>query len=401
MKSKIILKKLEKYEARGMHRQLPVVWKSAHGSQVLDVDNKMYIDFTSGIFVTNVGHGLTREAVKDQADQLMYTYTFPTLIRALLVETLVQMTPPFCEKVFLLSSGSEAVECAGKLMRMNARNRYRDVIVSIKGAMHGKTMFAEKLAGDKGDNSWAGTGDPSIYHLPFPDGSSTFEEDMALILQKRGAQDIAGFLLESYQGWSGRFMNKKYIQRLAKFAHKHAIPLCFDEVQGGFGRTGYLFAYERYEVEPDLIVVGKGLGNGMPISAVLGRKSLLDIPYDLSSTYSGNPMSCMAALETLTILEQDSLVKNAYKLHKVMQKRVKQIADKSKHITEINIAGLLAGILFTDRKKATKVCDLARRMGLLLVFTDRESVKLGPPLCITKQELLQGLDILERAVRKI
>ena len=320
------LKEFKKYEPRGMYKhQLPVVWESAHNSTVRDVNGKMYIDFTSGIFVTNVGHGTVAHDVIQQAARLIHCYTFPHSGRLELAKKLRAMTG--YEKSFFLSAGTEATECAVKLMRMASKKK---VIVSFEGCMHGKTQLAEQL---RGDYDWA-IQDGAIVHLPFPAERTSFPDDVFSYL-KTYENKIAGFMIESYRGWNAKFFREKYIQDLCAWAKKKKILVCFDEIQGGFGRTGKLFAFEHYDVKPDLVCVGKGLGGGLPISAVLGPAKILDIPDDLSSTHSANPLCCAAALSSLNYLDDKQIVTLAEAKGEFIEQELKKL-KKYKCIQEIN-----------------------------------------------------------------
>jgi 4-aminobutyrate aminotransferase-like enzyme len=392
--TKKILKELKQYEPRGMHEhQLPVVWDKAFGDLVSDIDGKLYIDFTSGIFVTNVGHGTVAEAIKKQADKLIHSYTFSHTSRLNLMKKLREITG--FEKFFLLSAGTEATDCAVKLMR---KKREAYCIVSLFGSMHGKSMCAEKLRGNDGDNEWAYSNDDSMdfYHLMDP-FNGHFMDDMAVLLYKRAPKEIAGFMIESYRGWNAKFYDKKYIQDLMSFAKSHNIPVCFDEIQGGFGRTGKLFAYEHYDVRPDLICVGKGLGGGLPISAVFGPASMLDIPDDLSSTHSANPICCEAAISAIDSLMKNDLITSARVKGELLYRELLKLLV-STSVKEVNCKGLLASIIFKTSAQADKVVLEAMKRGLLLVRTGRESIKIGPPLTIRTSNMLRGINILKECV---
>ena len=240
-----------------MHGQLPVVWDHAQGYQVFDPWGNCWIDFTSTIFVTNTGHANPRivSALTNISEQhLLHTYTFTSEIRVKFLKKLIGMMPQQFNKAFLLSSGTEATECAVKLMRLNGQAVHADksVIVSFRGAMHGRTMGAEMLKGDPGQCKWIGYMDPNIYHLPFPypwvakdpadesyDWEQHFLEDME-ILKGKGLkyENIAGFMIESYLGWGAIFYPPAYIKALEKFARKYNCLITFDEIQSGFGAYG-------------------------------------------------------------------------------------------------------------------------------------------------------------------
>ena len=389
-KDEQILNELKQYEPRGMHEhQLPVVWESSHNGTVRDINEKLYIDFTSGIFVTNVGHGTVATDVIQQAAHLIHCYTFAHHGRLELAKKLREMTG--YEKSFFLSAGTEATECAVKLMRMASKKK---VIVSFAGSMHGKTQLAEQL---RGDFTWA-IQDGTIVHLPFPGPESSFSEDVFSYLNSYDNK-IAGFMIESYRGWDAGFYSKEYIQRLCSWAKKKDILVCFDEIQGGFGRTGKLFAFEHYDVKPDLVCVGKGLGGGLPISAVLGPAKILDIPDDLSSTQSGNPLCCAAALASLDYLDKNQLVKLTDVKGEFILKELDKI-KKYKCVKEVNSKGLLIAVIFYTAKQADRVIYRAMHKGLLMVRTGRESIKIGPPLTMPIEGIMEGFKILQESINE-
>jgi len=420
-----ILLDLEKYESRSMHGQLPVVWDRAEGFQVYDICGNCWIDFTSTIFVANSGHANPQiiSALQNIIDhKLLHTYTFAHEIRAKFLKKLIEITPNQFEKAFLLSAGTEATECAIKLMRMHGQtiSPTKLGIISFQGAMHGRTMGAEMLKGISHQSTWIGYSDPNMYHLPFPresfdekyDWAKHFQEDMN-VLKSKGLNfdDIAGFMIESYMGWSAMFYPVKYIKALTTFAKEHNCLVTFDEIQGGFGRSGKLFTYQHYNVEPDLLCLGKALSGGLPLSAVIGSQKIMDLPEfgSMSSTHSANPICCAAGLANLEVLEFEKLVMESARKGRTLHQRLDKFKKKySDRISCIFGKGLLAGVLFKNPETgepdgvfASKVCEKAMQKGLLLVHTGRESIKIGPPLIIPDEALEEGLDIFDEAIMEV
>jgi 4-aminobutyrate aminotransferase-like enzyme len=394
MNEKEIVETIQNYEPRSINTTLPIVWKSAKNDIVTDINGKKYIDFTSTIFVQNAGHSnarVKRYLHKAIDSNLLHTYMFPHELRAKFVSKLIDMTPDFCEKAFLLSSGTEATEAAVKLMRLYGNDAGKTKIVSFKGAMHGRTMAAELM---KGTGIYEST---DFINLPYPPTDNIF-----LWLNPK---DIAGIMIESYRGWNAEFMPIKFIKNLFDFARKNVILIGFDEVQAGICRTGKLFAYEHYGVEPDLICIGKGIGGGMPLSAVLGRAKILDRPSvgDMSSTHSGNPLCCAAGLAVLEEIESKSLIQMAEKKGRRLAEKLHYMQTLNDSITDINTRGMVGAIVFKEGSEymATKICVEAANRGLLLVHTGRNSVKIGPPITITEKNLITGCDILTKIVRGI
>ncbi len=421
---------LDKYEARSMHDQLPIVWDRAEDFLVYDQKGNCWIDFTSTIFVANCGHSNPHviAALRKQLDQsLIHTYTFPSRIRADFLKKLIAVTPPFCEKAFLLSSGTEATECALKLMRMRGRTIRPDKIgiISFQGNMHGRTMGAEMLRGDAASADWIGYSDPHIYHLPFPypwntigesgdsDGAIRFQKDIENLQQTGGFDPdrICGFVIEPYQGWAGVLFPQEYIRALCEFAKAHDILVTFDEIQGGFGRTGKMFVYEHYGVEPDLLCLGKALSGGLPLSAVVGRKDILDLPEvgSMSSTHSANPLCCAAGLANIEEITTRGLVAESARKGAILHAALEEMKNKYPQLISWVLGkGLLAALLVTDPKTgkpdgalASRICEMAMRQGLLLVHTGRESIKIGPPLTIPDDALQEGISVLDECLSQV
>lgn len=417
-----MLERLDSSEARSMHGQLPVVWDRAEGCQVFDAYGNCWIDFTSTIFVTNVGHAhpQIKAALSGVIDHgLIHSYTFATEIRARYLERLIEVTPEPLQKAFLLSAGTEATECAVKLMRLHglAAGKRHGGIVSFEGSMHGRTFLAEMLSRQ---SDWMGFQDPHVHRLPFPypwtlgdsDGAAQAERDIASLAESGVdlERDVCGFMLESYIGWGAVFFPVAYVQRIAEFSREHGILLTFDDIQGGFGRTGRLFAYEHYGVEPDLVCCGKGIASGFPLSAVLGRREIMDLPAlgAMSSTHSANPLASAAGLATIEILESERLVDEARRKGEILFGRLHQLQQRfPNRISHVLGQGLVAALIVTDEagrpdgRTASRISERLMQQGLLVVHTGRESIKLGPPLSIPDDALLEGLDVLDATIAEV
>jgi 4-aminobutyrate aminotransferase-like enzyme len=222
--------------------------------------------------------------------------------------------------------------------------------------------------------------------------------------------DLCGFMLETFQGWGAVFYPPEFVQAVMAFAREHGMLVAFDEMQAGFGRTGKLFGYMHYEIEPDLLCCGKGAGSGAPLSLVLGSRGVMDLPGigSMSSTHSANPLVCAAGLATLQALLEDDLIENSRILGELFHARLNDIKARfPQHIRYVLGKGLIAGVIFMDPQGnplihvCDRVCEEALRRGLLLVHTGRESIKLGPPLSITEEALREGLDVLEACIELV
>lgn len=416
-----LLNKLYSLEANAMHGQMPIIWDKAKNFQVYDKWGNIWLDFTSTIFVSNAGHGNPKitNALKNCLDKpLMHTYTYANEERINYLEYLIQKTPKQYEKAFLLSAGTEATDAALKLMRLNAQKigKRKRGVICFEGSYHGRTMGAQLMTGNQAAKEWIGYHDPNIYHLPFPypwevkDPKEFFNSSIDSLMNENSIdpeRDLCGMMLETFQGWGAIFYPKEFVHEAMKFARKYNILVTFDEMQAGFGRTGELFGYMNYGVEPDILCLGKGASSGLPLAIVLGSAEIMDLPGigSMSSTHSANPLVCAAGYQNLKALNEDKLIDNSKQLGKVLHKKLNDIKEKyPKHIRYIFGKGLVAAVIFMDEdgNPLTHLCDLicekAMQTGLLLVHTGRESIKLAPPLSITKDALLDGIDALEKAI---
>lgn len=410
---------LERTEARSMHGQMPVIWDRAEGHRVFDPHGNCWIDFTSTIFVANAGHAHPhiRAALLEAVDRhLLHSYIFAHEIRLKYLDKLTRFVPAPLEKAFLLSAGTEATECAFKLMRLAGarRGKRRLGVVSYEGAMHGRTLAAVMMGGSKASRAWIGWQDPDIHRLPFPypwtlgdkTGAEVAHEHLRL-LEERGldlASDLCGLMIESYQGWGAVFYPPDYVQVMAGFARDNGVVLTFDEIQSGFGRTGRLFAYQHYGVEPDLVCCGKGMSSSLPLAGVLGRAEIMDLPDigSMSSTHSANPLVCAAGLANLEVIEREDLVAEARRRGEILHRDLRTLRERHPdRIAHVMGEGMVAAILVKDPATgapdgdfATRVAVRALEKGLLVVHTGRESIKIGPPLSIPDDALREGVAVL-------
>jgi 4-aminobutyrate aminotransferase / (S)-3-amino-2-methylpropionate transaminase / 5-aminovalerate transaminase len=405
---------------------MPIVWDGAEDFSIFDKNGNKWIDFTSTIFVANVGHANRRvvKAIKDSLDKpLLHSYAYANSIRAQYLKKLVEFAGEPFEKAFLLSAGTEATEAALKLMRMQGQKagKRKPGIISFEGNWHGRTMGAQMMSGNVAQKEWIGYQDPNMYHLPFPypwalNGKSGADFLTAKLeaLSSRGVdlkQDICGFMLETFQGWGAVFYPKDFVQAIETLCRRNDILLTFDEMQSGFARTGRRFGYEHYGVRPDLICCGKGMGGGIPISGVLGSKAIMDLPEvgNMSSTHSANPLVCAAAMAVLQEIEEKRLVDESARKGALLHNSLQALKNKYPDIISYVLGkGLIAALLFKDPKTQkpetllpSRVCEKCLQKGLLLVHTGRESIKMGPPLTISDDALIEGVDVIDESITEI
>ncbi len=413
--------KLFRLETKAMHGQIPLIWDKAKNFQIHDKWGNKWIDFTSTIFVANSGHAnkkVVNGLRKLLRKPLIHTYTYLSKERIDYLEYLISNTPSQFEKAFLLSAGTEATEVALKLMRMKGStiSKKKLGIICFEGAYHGRTMGAQFMNGPSTGRDWIGYEDPNIHHIKFPypwsieDPKDFFDKEINKLLEEKdlnAEEHLSGFMLETYQGWGAIFYPKEFISAINKFAKRNKMLIAFDEMQSGFGRTGKLFGYQHYGIEPDLICCGKGASSGPPLSLVLGASELMDLPDigSMSSTHSANPISCVAGHQNMKVLIEDGLINKAEKLGVFFHEKLNLIKTKyPDHLRYVFGKGMVAALVFIDKKNnpLSKLCDKisekAFQRGLLVVHTGRESIKLAPPLSISVEALEEGLEVLDQCI---
>jgi 4-aminobutyrate aminotransferase-like enzyme len=418
-----ILQNLDLYESRSMHGQLPLVWDKAKDFSIFDKAGNQWIDFTSTIFVANVGHSNPRviSAIKSTLDKPNFScYAYGNELRASYLKKLINFSGKPFDKAFLLSAGTESTEAALKLMRMNGQKqkKRRLGIIAIEGNWHGRTLGAQMMSSNLSQKEWVGYQDEDIFHIPFPypwsmgkQTPESFLDKTLNSLREQGIDlslDVCGFMLETFQGWGAIFYPKEYVQAIERLCKKNKILLAFDEMQAGFARTGLKFGFQHYEVIPDLISCGKGMGGGVPLSGVLGRAEIMDLPEigNMSSTHSANPLVCAAGLAVLEEIEDKNLVSETARKGSMLFGALNEIRqnypDRIKYVLG---RGLISAVLFFDPKTqkpdhllTSKIAELCMQKGLLVVHTGRESIKIGPPLTISDDALLEGMDVLRESI---
>ncbi|NQU20056.1 MAG: aspartate aminotransferase family protein [Candidatus Nealsonbacteria bacterium] len=425
-----ILRRLRQFEPRSMGGQPPVLWDRADGVAVYDRWGNMWLDWSSGVLVTNAGHGhpAVRRAIREQVEHgLLHNYCFPSEIRSELVERLAGVAPEGLDKVFLLTTGSEACECAIKLARSWGRKTGGDKkigIVSYDNSFHGRTLGSQMAGGTAALKDWIVNLDRDMVQVPFPDGfrgpDTSFDGFLQAIEQQGVAPErIAGVMTETYQGGNSSFAPSEYVQQLRSWCDEHGVLLIFDEVQAGFGRTGRYWGFEHYDVVPDLICCGKGISSGLPISAVLGRTAIMDLypPGSMTSTHTGNPLCVAAALASMQAIEEEGLVENARRLGEILQPEVRRIGERfAEHIGAVHGRGLVASLHVVrpgstppgntepNPALATEIVWRCMEKGLLMfapVGYGGASVKVSPPLVIDEDALREGLAVLEETIEEV
>jgi 4-aminobutyrate aminotransferase-like enzyme len=421
-----IFRRLEASEPRSMMGQPPVIWDRAEGFQVADRWGNRWIDWSSGVLITNAGHGRAEiRAVLAEALErpLLSTYVFIHESRAELTSMLQALAPdPAGYQVFLLTTGSEACENCIKLAKTYALEKHgpgKRIIVSFQNAFHGRTLGSQLAGGMPKLKKWIVEEGRTFKQVPFPDGfknpDTSFERFLSSLKEQRVEPgEIAAVMTESYQGVGPDFLPVEYAQRLAEFCRGHDILTIFDEVQAGFGRTGKMFCFEHYGVKPDLIACGKGISSSLPLAAVIGRKDVMELypPGSMTSTHSASPLPVIAAIENLKIIQREGLVEHARRMGEILVPEVRRIREK--HPRALGAAtglGLVAGIQVVkpgtrepDPDTALAINEKCFHKGVLMfapVGVGGECIKIAPPLVISEEALRESIGVLEEAVDEV
>ena len=397
----------------------PVAFESGQGCVLRDVDGNDYIDFSSGIYVTTLGHCHPKisEAIARAASQLMNAHDFTTPIKTKLVEKLAEVLPGNLSGFQFYDSGTTAVEAGIRVMRA-ATGRHE--MVSCYYDYHGKTYGAVSL-GHIRSHVYGAVRAPGMHLVPRPDvyrplwtkpdGSIDTDQYLAFYadyLEKATVGSVAGFVLEPIQGWGGSVMPPDdFFPKLRRFCDERKLLLMADEVLTGWGRTGRWLSLEHWGVVPDVVTLGKGFGNGFPVTCVAVREPYAESfeSISASSSYGGNPMACAAALASTEVIEEEGLLQHAEALGEIALRRMQRMKATHKIIGDVRAKGCLMGIeLVKDRstkepfdRAGTIVYQKAFRKGLAWIPAGH-ILRMSPPIVMDEATLLKGLDLIDEAI---
>ena len=429
MKNKQLLKRTHDAVSHGVKVGAPIFIKSPRGSRLTDVEGRQYIDFAGGIGATNSGHGNTEivEAVKLQADKFLHTSfsvagyeSYVAVCEKLnrLIDTGVK------NKSALFCTGAEAVENAVKIAR---KYTGREAIVSFEHSFHGRTLLALSLTSKiRPYKEGFGPFAPETYKLEYPyvyrrPARQTEEEYVDYLLEHiendffQGVVDpenVAAVIMELVTGEGGFIIApKRYVEGLAKICKKHGILFIADEIQTGFARTGKMFAFEHHDVKPDLVTTAKSLSNGMPLSAVTGKASIMDSVQEggLGGTFAGNPVSCAAALEAIRFIEKNKLWLRAQRIGQITMKIFHEMQELYDCVGDVRGLGAMCAFEMvknqrakTPDEKTTKAIAVeSLKRGLLVLHAGilGNDIRTLMPLTISDADLRRGLEILRQSVK--
>lgn len=410
----------------------PIAVERAEGVYLYDYNGKRYLDFSSGLMNVNIGHGDQRitEAVVRQMQKVSYvTPSCVTKVRGELGKKLAEICPGDLNKVFFTLCGASSIENAIKVARISTG---RHKILTRYQSFHGTTYGAFSAGGDprkltvdtQQAPNFVHFDIPNTYRSPFSDEHQTLNasiEQLERIVSFEGPENIAAILLEGESGTSGCYkLPKGYWKRVREICDKNGILLISDEVMSGFGRTGKWFGVNNYDVVPDMMVLAKGITSGyLPFGALVVSDKVAatfdDKPLMLGMTYSAHPTACAVALEVIKIYEEDNLIENAARMGRYIEQRISELKSVHRSIGDFRNTGLL-GCLELVKNRDTKermapfnanpeemvimnaVTDKLKELGMY-TFVRWNFIFIAPPLCITKDEIDEGLDIISSALK--
>lgn len=374
------------------YKRAPVEFVFGHGEYLYDAEKRRYIDLLSGIAVVSVGHANLRvaTAISNQAQSLVHVSNlFGTLPMKQLAERL-QKTTGGWGRVFFCNSGAEANECAIKLARKNGSAKKKYKILAAEGGFHGRTMGTLSATGQP--EKWCGF-EPLLegfVHRPFND-LAAFAEALD--------DSVAGIMVEPIQGERGVIpATPEFLRGLRDLCTRADIPLIFDEVQTGIGRTGQWWAFQHFGVKPDIMTSAKGIANGMPLGACIADEPFASAfnPGDHGTTFGGNPVACAAALATLDEVQDRNLAGEATRKGELLRERLLDIED----VQEVRGAGLMLGVVL-KRPIALSLVPAALERGLIINATSDSVIRLVPPLVITDHALEEAVEIFSDAILSV
>jgi len=427
-KSRELLARRQEFVARGIASTMNVFAAKADGAIIEDVDGNRYIDFAGGIGVMNIGHTrpeVTR-AIAEQAAKFTHTCFSVMMYESYiaLAERLVKLTPgEFPKKALFFNSGAEAVENAVKIARWATG---RPAIIVFDNAFHGRTLMTMTMTSKVQPYKYRfGPYAPEVYRAPYPYPyrmNMTPQEATAFCIQELermfvgevAPDQVAAVIIEPVQGEGGFMVAPPgFLRALKAVCEKYNMLFVADEIQSGFCRTGRMFAVEHDGVEPDLMIIAKSMGAGMPISGVVGRAEIMDAPSPgtLGGTYSGNPVACAAALAVLDLYEKEDLAARSREIGHVITQRFLKLQESFPMIGDVRgLGGMVAMELVKDRTTkepdshaASEILAAAHHRGLVLIKAGMYDnvLRVLVPLCVTDEQLNKGLDIFEDALATV
>ena len=371
------------------YKRAPIEFVKAEGSYLIDSEGKAYLDFSSGIGVTNLGfQPQVQQALIQQAGRIWHS---PNLYLSSLQEQVGQeLAGSYDYLAFFCNSGAEANEAAIKLAR---KATGKQGIITFQQSFHGRTFGAMAATGQDKIKEGFGDGVPHFSYAVYNDLAS---------VEKLVNQDTAAVMLELVQGESGvRPAEAAFVKNLADFCKREGILLIVDEVQTGMGRTGQLYSFEHYGIVPDIVTLAKGLANGLPAGALLGKSSLAPAfgPGSHGSTFGGNKLAMAAALETLHIMKETGFMEEVRSKSAILLEQLQLAFQDHPNISAVRGLGMMIGI--ETSASLSRLVEAARQKGLIILTAGENVIRLLPPLTISREEIQQGIAVLKEVFSEI
>ena len=371
------------------YKRAPIEFVKAEGTYLIDSEGKAYLDFSSGIGVTNLGfHPQVQRALIQQAGRIWHS---PNLYLSSLQEQVSQeLAGSYDYLAFFCNSGAEANEAAIKLAR---KATGKQGIITFQQSFHGRTFGAMAATGQDKIKKGFGDGVPHFSYAVYNDLAS---------VEKLVNQDTPAVMLELVQGESGvRPAEASFVKDLADFCQREGILLIVDEVQTGIGRTGRLYSFEHYGIIPDIVTLAKGLANGLPVGALLGKSSLAPAfgPGSHGSTFGGNKLAMAAALEILHIMKEAGFLEEVRSKSAILLEQLQLAFQDHPKISAVRGLGMMIGI--ETSASLSKIVEAARQKGLIILTAGENVIRLLPPLTISKEEIQQGIAILKEVFSEV
>ena len=371
------------------YKRAPIEFVKAEGSYLIDSEGKVYLDFSSGIGVTNLGfHPQVQQALIQQAGRIWHS---PNLYLSSLQEQVSQeLAGSYDYLAFFCNSGAEANEAAIKLAR---KATGKQGIITFQQSFHGRTFGAMAATGQDKIKEGFGDGVPHFSYAVYNDLAS---------VEKLVNQDTAAVMLELVQGESGvRPAEAAFVKDLADVCQQEGILLIVDEVQTGMGRTGQLYSFEHYGIIPDIVTLAKGLANGLPVGALLGKSSLAPAfgPGSHGSTFGGNKLAMAAALETLHIMKEAGFMEEVRSKSAILLEQLQLAFQDHPKISAVRGLGMMIGI--ETSASLSKIVEAARQKGLIILTAGENVIRLLPPLTISREEIQQGIAVLKEVFSEL
>ena len=371
------------------YKRAPIEFVKAEGSYLIDSEGKAYLDFSSGIGVTNLGfHPQVQQALIQQAGRIWHS---PNLYLSSLQEQVAQeLAGSYDYLAFFCNSGAEANEAAIKLAR---KATGKQGIITFQQSFHGRTFGAMAATGQDKIKEGFGDGVPHFSYAVYNDLAGV--EDLV-------NQDTAAVMLELVQGESGvRPAEAAFVKDLDDFCRREEILLIVDEVQTGMGRTGQLYSFEHYGIIPDIVTLAKGLANGLPAGALLGKSSLAPAfgPGSHGSTFGGNKLAMAAALETLHIMKEVGFLEEVRSKSAILLEQLQLAFQNHPKISAVRGLGMMIGI--ETSVSLSRLVEAARQKGLIILTAGENVIRLLPPLTISREEIQQGIAILKEVFSSV